>query len=528
MKKRKELDALVPNGKLCKRVKKTTSFGSASAHELLANFSDTSDIEDFPALHSQRVGCRKGSPLAACLPLCLFILVSTSVVTAGTLIWLHLGLRQDLDLLRNHLQKVEAGNKNTPEALHSIHSHLKKIEKNVSILGTDFKKIVNDISSLEKQVEQLKQTTNSLKESIAAAPEIKELPKDVSSLSENVASFGSRITAMEATVKDVKSQQSSIQSSQGGITQTISNLEAQFQDLSNKTEKLSHPADKLQTTKLMEGQQILRDELLRVADAVDILNDTTLPVVLKVNEALPLLENINGNTSWTVEDLSKSHSEIKKLKDYIYNNITGQILVLASKQRTIEITLEQLRVPQLDQNVIQHIVKVSVDQAVGDMLNNTLSVGASSNTNVTFLEMLKQAQDMVHMYLELIQQLKGPMDSQQLIQYGNATDIVDHLLNLTLSSLLQDHKEELKILQDSCDHLLTQYSQLETAQAATDHKADTALQKLHYLENLQRINQNLKEITTSSSHMTSLTSEEIQGSRKTDAQTKPTEKRTSK
>ncbi|XP_076353087.1 uncharacterized protein LOC143248541 isoform X2 [Tachypleus tridentatus] len=527
MKKRKELDALVANGKLGKRVRKTTSCGSASAHKLLVNFSDSSDNEDFPALYSNRGYFRKGSPLAACLPLCLFALVSTSIVTAGTLIWLHLGLRQDLDLLRNHLQKVEAGNKNTPEALHFIHSQLKRIDKNASILGTDFKKIVSDIHSLEKEVEQLRQTTNSLKDSIASAPEIKELPKDVSSLSENVASFGSRIAAIEATVKDVKSQQSSLQSSQGGMTQTLTNFEAQLQELSNKTEKLSHPAVELQTTKLVEGQQILRDELLRVADAVDLLNDTTIPAVLKINEALPLLEKMSGNTNLNVQDLSEFHSEIMKLKDYIYNNITGRIVVLASKQRTLEITQEQLRQHQLDQNVIQHIVKISVDQAVGDMFNNTLSFGASDNVSVTFPELLKQAHDMVQMYLELIQQLKGPMDSQQLTQYSNATDTVGHLLNLTLNSLLRDYKEELKILQDNCNHLLTQYSQLQTAQAATDHKADTALLKLHYLESLQQNNHDLVGIT-SSSIMTSLNPEDVQGSRKTDAHTKPTEMRTVK
>ncbi|XP_076319462.1 uncharacterized protein LOC143230198 isoform X3 [Tachypleus tridentatus] len=432
MKKRKELDALVSNGKLVKRVKKPASSGSASAHELLGNFSDTSDIDDSSALRSQRVACKKSSTLASCLPLCLIVLVSTSVVTAGTWIWLHLGLRQDLDLLRDHIQTVEASNKNTPETLHSIHSQLKEFEKNVSILGADLQNVISEISVLGKEVEHLKETAGGLKESIAAASEIKELPKDVSLLSENVASFGSKITAMEATMKDMKHQQASLQTSQEGLKQSLTNFQVQIQALSNVTEKLSSSSREDQTAKLTKEQHIFHDELLRVSEAIDNINITTLPIMLKIKEILPLLERVNGSATRNIENLNSFY----------------------------------------------------VNLAIRDMLNNTLSVGNMSNTNITLTEILKQTQDVIHTYLELIQQLKDPVDNHLLNRYSNATNVVGQLLSTTISSLLKDHERELKTLQNNVSYLLTQYTQLKSAQVATEHKINSVVANLQLVETL--------------------------------------------
>ncbi|XP_076319541.1 uncharacterized protein LOC143230198 isoform X12 [Tachypleus tridentatus] len=405
MKKRKELDALVSNGKLVKRVKKPASSGSASAHELLGNFSDTSDIDDSSALRSQRVACKKSSTLASCLPLCLIVLVSTSVVTAGTWIWLHLGLRQDLDLLRDHIQTVEASNKNTPETLHSIHSQLKEFEKNVSILGADLQNVISEISVLGKEVEHLKETAGGLKESIAAASEIKELPKDVSLLSE-----------------------------------------VQIQALSNVTEKLSSSSREDQTAKLTKEQHIFHDELLRVSEAIDNINITTLPIMLKIKEILPLLERVNGSATRNIENLNSFY----------------------------------------------------VNLAIRDMLNNTLSVGNMSNTNITLTEILKQTQDVIHTYLELIQQLKDPVDNHLLNRYSNATNVVGQLLSTTISSLLKDHERELKTLQNNVSYLLTQYTQLKSAQVATEHKINSVVANLQLVETLTRDFQNTSEVTDGS------------------------------
>ncbi|XP_076319495.1 uncharacterized protein LOC143230198 isoform X7 [Tachypleus tridentatus] len=334
---------------------------------------------------------KKSSTLASCLPLCLIVLVSTSVVTAGTWIWLHLGLRQDLDLLRDHIQTVEASNKNTPETLHSIHSQLKEFEKNVSILGADLQNVISEISVLGKEVEHLKETAGGLKESIAAASEIKELPKDVSLLSE-----------------------------------------VQIQALSNVTEKLSSSSREDQTAKLTKEQHIFHDELLRVSEAIDNINITTLPIMLKIKEILPLLERVNGSATRNIENLNSFY----------------------------------------------------VNLAIRDMLNNTLSVGNMSNTNITLTEILKQTQDVIHTYLELIQQLKDPVDNHLLNRYSNATNVVGQLLSTTISSLLKDHERELKTLQNNVSYLLTQYTQLKSAQVATEHKINSVVANLQLVETL--------------------------------------------
>ncbi|XP_022241614.1 EF-hand calcium-binding domain-containing protein 14-like isoform X2 [Limulus polyphemus] len=494
-----EVKLIKKNTKRSTSINKNTEVSNFLEISDLASDSEES-IPDFSVTKRKlRSKNKKGSTLAAFLPFCLIVLVSTSVVTAGTWIWLHLGLRQDLDLLRDHLQTVEAGNKNTPETLHSIHSQLKEFEKNVSILGADLQKVISEISVLGKEVEQLKQTAGSLKESIAAAPEIKELPKDVSSLSENVASFGSKITAMEATIKDMKYQQASLQTSQEGLKQSLTNFQVQIQALSNVTEKLSSSPGEDQTAKLRKEQRIFHDELLRVAEAVDNINISTLPVISKVNEILPLLEKINGSASWSVEDLNSFYSEIMKIKDYMYHNITGQILALKSGEKDLELAKTELKTPNLNTVVIQHMIESSINLAIKDMLNNTLTIGTMSNTNITLTEILKQTQDVVHTYLELIQQLKDPVDNHLLNQYSNATNVVGQLLNLTVSSLLKDHEGELQTLQNNVSHLLTQYSQLKTAQAATEEKINTVIAKLQLVEVLTRDFQNSSEVTNASS-----------------------------
>ncbi|XP_022235171.1 EF-hand calcium-binding domain-containing protein 14-like isoform X2 [Limulus polyphemus] len=492
MRKRKELDALVPNGKLGKRANQTSSSRSASAHELLGNFSDTSDIEDFSVQKSKRHVGRKGSNGAACLPLCLFVLVSLSIIAGGTLAWLHLGIRQDLDLLRNHLQKVEAGNKNTPDALHSIHSQLRGLENNVSTLVANLKKIVSEVSTLGTEIEKLEQTTKTLKDSIVAAPEIKELPKDVSSLSENVASFGSKIAAMETTVSDLKNQQSFLQVSQEELTQAVTNIEVEVHELSNTTEYLSNPTAQIQITQLSE-------ELLRVTEAVCDLNETVLPVIWKIHHNMYPL--INKSATCRLEDLNLvttkiitiySQSQIMEL----YHNITSHLQTLAPKKNTLKGKKEQL---ELQQNDLQQMVDNSVNNALRNKLNDLLTAGVVTSTDVTWPEMLKKAQDMVHLYSELIYQLNGSLNTEYIIQDGSGEAAVGQLLNATLSSLIKDYEDELKTMQENVHHLLVQYSQLQSAQAATEYKSDTALSKLYYLEKLIKkslnpsLNQDLDE-----------------------------------
>ncbi|XP_076343692.1 uncharacterized protein LOC143243851 isoform X5 [Tachypleus tridentatus] len=440
MRKRKELDALVPNGKLGKRVSQTPSSRSASAHELLGNFSDTSDIEDFSVQKPRRHVCRKGSSGAACLPLCLFMLVTLSIIAGGTLAWLHLGIRRDLELLRNHLQKVEAGNKNTPDALDSIHSQLRGLESNVSTLVANLKKIVSEVSTLGTEMEKLEQTTKILRDSIAAAPEIKELPKDVSSLSENVASFGSKIAAMETTVSDLQNQQFYLQNSQEELAQTVTNIEVEVHELSNTTGYLSNPTAQIQITQLGEKQLDLHD------------------------------------------------SQVMEL----YYNITSQLQTLATKKNTLKVKKKQRR---LHQNDFQQMVDNSVSNKLQNKLSELLMAGIVTNMDITWPEILKEAQDMAKLYSELIYQLNGSLNTEYKIQDGSGETAMGQFLNVTLSNLVKDYDDELKVMQENVHHLLVQYSQLQSAQAATEYKSDTALSKLYYLEKLikKSLNPQLKQ-----------------------------------
>lgn len=56
------------------------------------------------------------------------------------------------NILFHQLFLVEAGNRNTPEALHVIHSSLKQLDSNVTMLYIDARKSITDIENITSEV----------------------------------------------------------------------------------------------------------------------------------------------------------------------------------------------------------------------------------------------------------------------------------------------------------------------------------------------------------------------------------------
>ncbi|XP_015923195.1 EF-hand calcium-binding domain-containing protein 14 isoform X2 [Parasteatoda tepidariorum] len=452
MKKRKELDALVSNGKLThKRINciKNGS-GSCSAHELLRHDTDSSDMEDFSILQPRRKGRKKhGNHLcitSVCLSLCQFILVTSSVLISGALIYMHLGLREDIDLLRAHLQKVEAGNKNTPEALHVIHSSLKQLDSNVSVLYIDVRKNIADIENITSEVKHLKEVASSLRESIAAAPAIQQLPKDMHALSESVANFGSKMTALESNVKELKDQQSNLQTTAQNLSGELDVVKVTVQELSNSSESSSKSSvntsgkdAKVQTAIQQANQHIdfLQGQLTNVMTSVNQLN-ASLSNQLTVNHELPSkLKTVNDAIVFLNNETQVQNTRLYSLENFLHTNITIRIDDLESEKRH-------------NYQEIDEYLNKTLSEVVLRLINKEIF---HTDPAKTLVQPIEKTHDMLVLLAALLRNY-SLIPNNAILYDSNATEVVKAILhqafkqismeqNNTMETKVQNNKESI-------------------------------------------------------------------------------------
>ncbi|XP_054706432.1 EF-hand calcium-binding domain-containing protein 14-like isoform X2 [Uloborus diversus] len=428
MKKRKELDALVSNGKIgsSKRIscgKKGS--GSCSAHELLRHDTDSSDMEDFSILQPRRKGRKKHGNrfclTSVCLSLCQFILVTTSCLVSGALIWLHIGLREDIDLLRAHLQKVEAGNRNTPEALHVIHSKLKQLDSNVTMLYIEVRKNIADIDNITSEIKVLKDVTNNLKESIAAAPAIQQLPKDVHSLSESVASFGSKMTALESNVKELKDQQSSIQTTAQNLSGELDNMKIMMQEITNSTDLQSKSSvnTSVNNTKLQSTVQLAMQKF-------SYLEGQLSNVLISMNKINATVETLNDAIVWIVNDSHSQNSHIFSLENFIHGNLTLRLEQLEVDRNH---PMKLSNAPDID------YINKTISESIFHIVNEELSLGILLHNRSNSLEVLEDTHDILVLLAALLRKFER-IPRSHLISNRNATELVRAMLHQVFDEMM--------------------------------------------------------------------------------------------
>ena len=69
-----------------------------------------------------------------------------------------------------------------PQELHSIHSHMKTLDANISAIKADVIRAFDSIDNLTQEVRQMKTQMSSIADSVEAAPAIRKLPKDLQDL----------------------------------------------------------------------------------------------------------------------------------------------------------------------------------------------------------------------------------------------------------------------------------------------------------------------------------------------------------
>ncbi|XP_014790809.1 EF-hand calcium-binding domain-containing protein 14 isoform X1 [Octopus bimaculoides] len=260
MKKRRELDALVGNGKLRRKCR-------GSGQELLRPNSggddDTDSSETEFTVPTQKAIIRKRSRsnvCTTCLTVSGFLVLVACLVACGTLLWMHFALRKNLDYFQKKLETVERKNQFTPEEFQKLHTQIQELNKTLNNYKSGkngLQAILYNVTLLTKDIATLKENSASLQKSLAKAPSLESLPTEVETMSKSLRSQGSDLAALKtqvekdflvdtanfenitASMKELRAEIKQLQIEKGhadNFTYDFTRLTTQFQEDLNSTE----------------------------------------------------------------------------------------------------------------------------------------------------------------------------------------------------------------------------------------------------------------------------------------------------
>ncbi|XP_060072292.1 EF-hand calcium-binding domain-containing protein 14-like isoform X2 [Ylistrum balloti] len=201
MKKRRELDALVGNGKTRRK--------SKSGHELLRSDSESSEIDEF-SLSAQKSFMRnKGHGSAGCSCVTVFgiFLVGTCLLACVALLWMHFQMKQDLDEMRDKISSVESRNQNGLGDYQDLRNKVQTVNQTIQGIkaGGDVQteRMKQTLTNITYKIHQLSMTTESLQDGLKAAPEIKQIAAKVPVVVSTAAKLGVSVKSMQTTIDEL-------------------------------------------------------------------------------------------------------------------------------------------------------------------------------------------------------------------------------------------------------------------------------------------------------------------------------------
>lgn len=288
MKKRKELDALVPPHAVSRR-----SSGKRSSQELLTDSSDErSEYWNVSARSGRKCRGRRSRNCPGFLKACSAFLACASVLATASLIWLFIDVRQQLTALRTELDQVMAGNEGVPDALQKCHSLSRDLQNNQTIIFNHLSKFKLQINNFTIQLAGVQHELHKVQGWFEATPELTRFPTDLKDLSSSVASFGSQIRDLGATVNRLKETNARMQDVQTVMQQNITSIKHSILELSNVTQKPQ--------TLTTNETKIKTDELS--AAILHLTNNFT-----HANETLTKM------IQWVADDQKQDHKELDTL-----------------------------------------------------------------------------------------------------------------------------------------------------------------------------------------------------------------------
>ncbi|CAI9727114.1 Hypothetical predicted protein [Octopus vulgaris] len=283
MKKRRELDALVGNGKLRRKCR-------GSGQELLRPNSggddDTDSSETEFTVPTQKAIIRKRSRsnvCTTCLTVSGFLVLVACLVACGTLLWMHFALRKNLDYFQKKLETVERKNQFTPEEFQRLHTQIQELNKTLN----NYKSGKNGLQAILYNVTLL--TKESLRSQGSDLAALKTRVEQVVS---------AKFDNITASMKEMRADIKQLQIEKGhadNFTYDFTRLTTQFQEDLNSTEvKL-----KDQILQLQKQFYIFESQLNETTTAANNTTTTTTSTDVTTSTTNPPTNSIPSSTGST-------------------------------------------------------------------------------------------------------------------------------------------------------------------------------------------------------------------------------------
>ncbi|XP_068235280.1 EF-hand calcium-binding domain-containing protein 14-like [Palaemon carinicauda] len=350
--KRKELDALVPEDK----VRRKSS--SASHHDLLR--SDSEDPEaDYAGVGviTKRVmgGGGEGMGMWACLPgACTLLLLLTTLVGVAAALRLLMLTRRDLDSLHARISSVEASSSELPAKFHTSHVRLQELEKNQTALWAAVTDVSTNLAAATRRVEQLEADAKTIKDSLSSAPHLSSLPKDVSDLQESVTKFGSTLQDVQSSLKVVKQEHEKLQIDVKDASSSINNFKHEISVLHNQTAIEVIGGEGLGAT-LGETVSKLRHQMDALNLAVSSVNTSLMSHIDDSSTSMQKIEAMTQSKG-EIHNVTKRLATLEQWRNIIDPDIPDRITNLSTVTNQLQSTIDQQE--HLLQNLTQSIAIV--------------------------------------------------------------------------------------------------------------------------------------------------------------------------
>ncbi|XP_042217464.1 coiled-coil domain-containing protein 18-like isoform X2 [Homarus americanus] len=334
--KRKELDALVPEDK----VRRKSS--SASHHDLLRSDSEDpeADFSGVAVLGKRMLGGGHQGGIWACLPgACTLLLLLTTLVGVGAALRLLMLTRRDLDSLHSRINSVEASSSELPAKFHESHVRLQELEKNQSALWAAVTQISSSLAATTKRVEQLESDVKRIKDSLSSAPQLSSLPKDVVDLQGSVATFGSTLQDVQSSLKVVKQDHEKLSSNVKEATNALDNFKEEISHLQNQTLMDVGREGGGKGATLGETVVSLRTNMNSLSSAITTINASVISHAKETSANKQKLESIqqsNTDLSNVSQRLSNLESWHRKIDPTLPSQISNLTTALTQLQETTD------------------------------------------------------------------------------------------------------------------------------------------------------------------------------------------------
>ncbi|XP_076086803.1 uncharacterized protein LOC143057381 isoform X1 [Mytilus galloprovincialis] len=406
MKKRRELDALVCNGKVRRK--------SKSGHELLRTESESSEIDEFSIAAQKTLFRNRGrSSCTSCKTAMIFLMVGTCLIISSGLIWLHFDMKNSIQILQDKLILVEQKNKDSTLEVGKFQPQIDKLKTTLQNVKSDDSQ---KFSKLDDQIDTLTKSSDSIKSAMTVKSQ-DELNKKLEQLSQ-IPIISKSVAGIGSEVQNLKSQLEALNTFKLSAEKQISDL----------TEKNLQSDDR-------ESKPFVQDNNEDWSKKVESLQQTVAELNMTLWKRMDTMDLVlNGHqTKFEMLDNSTAHIQQQLLQRLTPGTAgTGTTGTLNQIPEDVQKQIET-QVKQLVQEMMPNRTEDSSDSSLMSILSNMDNVTSMvKNLKDQFVQLKADHSDII----QPSQPATG--DNDDLMEFKtNALERLESL-NKTMDSLLHD------------------------------------------------------------------------------------------